>query len=52
MMLMQHFGVDERHKYIFMIVAIVTTCAMAELFDLLTGKLSALIWKPKKLPQK
>nr|MDD5837941.1 hypothetical protein [Eubacteriales bacterium] len=39
---------SSRHKYIFLIASFAITTAMALLFDLVTGKLSALIWKPKK----
>jgi len=48
MTILDHFGVADRHKYIFLIVSLAVTCAMAALFDYLTGLLSKAIWKPKK----
>ncbi len=48
MIILKELGVADRHKYIFLIVSIVATCAMAEIFDVLTGKLSGLIWKQNK----
>lgn len=48
MIVLDHYGVSSRHKYIFLIASFAITIAMALLFDLVTGKLSALIWKPKK----
>ncbi|MCR5208402.1 MAG: acyltransferase family protein, partial [Eubacterium sp.] len=48
MIILKELGVADRHKYIFVIVSIAVTCAMAEIFDVLTGKLGKAIWKPKK----
>ena len=48
MTILREFGVADRHKYIFLIVSFVLTCAMALVFDYLTGLLSKAIWKPKK----
>ncbi len=36
------------HKYLFLISSYVVTIAIALIFDYVTGKLSGLIWKPKK----
>ena len=49
MIILHEIGVASRHKYIFMIVSIAASCAIAEIYDILLGKLSALIWKPKKI---
>ncbi len=48
MIILKDIGVADRHKYIFVILSIAVTCAMAEIFDVLTGKLSKRIWKDKK----
>ena len=48
MIILTELGVAQRHKYIFLIVSYFITFAMAEIFDVATGKLSKLIWKPKK----
>lgn len=48
MIILANFGVNERHKYIFLIVSFTITFAMAVPFDIIMGKISALIWKPKK----
>lgn len=41
MMVLHHFGVSQTHKYFFIILSIVITIIIAQLFDLLTGKM----WK-------
>ena len=38
----------QRHKYLFLIVSYAITIVMTIIFNYVTGKLSALIWKPKK----
>lgn len=48
MIILKEYGVAGRHKYVFVILSIAVTCAMAVVFDYLTGKLSGLIWKNKK----
>lgn len=48
MILLDHYGVSERHKYIFLIASFAITVAMALIFDFVTGKISSAIWKPKK----
>ena len=48
MIILKDIGVADRHKYVFVILSIAVTCAMAEIFDVLTGKLSKRIWKDKK----
>lgn len=48
MLILSYFGVAARHKYIFILVSIIISCAIAEIFDVFTGKLSKAIWKPKK----
>lgn len=47
MHIMVHFGIDQRHKYVFMVLAIAFSCAIAAVFDYFTGKISNAIWKPK-----
>lgn len=51
MIILKEYGVADRHKYVFVILSIAITCAMAEVFDVLTGKLSALIWRQKKVTE-
>ncbi len=48
MILLDHYGVSSRHKYIFLIASFALTTAMALAFDFVTGKISSAIWKPKK----
>ena len=48
MIVLQYLGVAKFNKYVFVILSIAITCAMAVVFDYLTGKLSGLIWKNKK----
>ena len=49
MIILKELGVTDRHKYIFLIVSFALTCAMAVVFDYLTGLLGKAIWKPKKI---
>lgn len=49
MIVLDSFGVSERHKYIFLIASFALTVAMALIFEFFTNKLSSLIWKPKKI---
>lgn len=49
MILLDHYGVSSRHKYIFLIASFAITIAMALIFDFITGKISSAIWKKKKL---
>lgn len=48
MILLDHYGVSDRHKYIFIISSLAISVVMAVLYDNFTSKLSQLIWKPKK----
>ena len=48
MILLDHYGLSGRHKYVFLIVSFAITIAMALIFDFITGKISSAIWKPKK----
>ena len=48
MIIMDRFGLSHSHRYIFVILTFAITCAMAETYDVLYGKLSSKIWKPKK----
>lgn len=48
MILLDHYGVSSRHKYIFLVASFAVTIAMALVFDFVTGKISNAIWKPKK----
>ncbi len=48
MIIMDRFGLSHSHRYLFLILTFAITCAMAEIYDVLYGKLSSKIWKPKK----
>ena len=48
MIFLDHYGVSNRHKYIFLIASFAITVAIALIFDFVTGKISSAIWKPKK----
>ena len=48
MIFLDHYGVSDRHKYIFLIASFALTTAMAVVFEFVTGKISSAIWKPKK----
>lgn len=48
MIIFTELGIAARHKYIFIIISIAATIPFAAMFDHLTGKLSKVIWKPKK----
>ncbi len=49
MILLDHYGVSSRHKYIFLVASFAVTIAMALVFDFVTDKISNAIWKPKKV---
>ncbi len=48
MIFLDHYGVSDRHKYVFLVASFALTTAIAVAFDFVTGKLSSAIWKPKK----
>lgn len=48
MILLDYYGVSDRHKYIFLIASFALTVAMALIFDFVTGKISSAIWKKPK----
>ncbi len=48
MVILRELGFADRHKYFFMILSIAITVAIAAVYDDLTGRLTKLIWKPKK----
>lgn len=52
MTILKEFGVADRHRYIFIVVSLAVTCAMAVVFDYFTGLLGKAIWKPKKIEKK
>ena len=47
MMIMDNMGLAKEHRYLFVVLSIAITCAMAELYDRFYAWLSAKIWKPK-----
>lgn len=47
MIIMAEYGISERHKYAFLIIAFPVAAASAAIFDYLTGKLSNKIWNKK-----
>ncbi len=48
MVILNELGISKSHKYVYMILVIAITIAMAVIFDELTGRLTNKIWKPKK----
>ena len=45
MTLLHHFKFGESHKWESFIIALISTCVLAVIFDFFTGKLQKLIWK-------
>lgn len=49
MIILKHFGLNESHKYAFIVVSFFATIVLAELFDTVIAKLDGMIYRPKKI---
>lgn len=51
MIILKHLGLNESHKYAFIVVSFFATIVLAAVFDRVISKLDELIYKPKKIKQ-
>ncbi len=49
MIILKHFGLNESHKYAFIVVSFFATIVLAAVFDTVIAKLDSLIYSPKKI---
>ncbi len=49
MIILKHFGLNESHKYAFIVVSFFATIVLAAVFDTVIARLDNMIYKPKKI---